>query len=78
MTIELPPYPSRVGPRTAGQLQDQASMWDALADDIDAELAATDAAFGRALDKAEGVAATRNRIASLHSVTRAAVPGRDR
>jgi hypothetical protein len=65
MKVQLPPYPASGGPATANQADRHRQRYREKIAALRAEIAATEAAFEKALARADAAAVTRSRIDDL-------------
>lgn len=65
MTIQTTPYPAYYGPRAAGLLRLRAEDYRGAAEELRAELDATERYFTAAFERADESSSTRDRIRDL-------------
>lgn len=65
MTVETTPYPAYGGPHAARHLRRRADDYRGAAEELRAELAAAERAFGVAFDESDQRNSTRDRIRGL-------------
>lgn len=70
MTVELPKYPAAVGAGTVKRLEAQRTKLRERADALREELAAVDAQWAAAFDKADRGQTARDRVAALAKTNR--------